>query len=90
MRRGWEAREDCTHNPRSALVTQPLTSRCSPAPPNSPVGAFWRHFTLCQLGLYFGALSHPEQELVCATGEPELDSVLKGGWAGGRVGASWA
>lgn len=42
------------------------------------VGAYWRYFSLCQLGMYFGALSHPDQELVCATGEPELERVREG------------
>lgn len=60
--------------------------RCSVLSLSSPtaaaVGAYWRYFALCQLGLYFGYRTHPEQRLVCATGEPEDEGVMKGGWVG--------
>lgn len=42
------------------------------------VSAYWRYFSLCQMGLYFSHRAHPERRLVCATGEPESDEVWEG------------
>ena len=64
------------------LCTPPLSPLCSKLPGRGSLGpavsAYWRYFSLCQLGLYFSHRAHPERDLVCATGEPEAQAVWEG------------
>jgi len=56
---------------------------CLPLGGCPAVSAYWRYFSLCQMGLYFSHRAHPERQLVCATGEPESDEVWEGEACGG-------
>lgn len=60
------------------------------APRLPAVSAYWRYFSLCQMGLYFSHRAHPERQLVCATGESESEEVWEGEQGQGKLSASLA
>ncbi|PRW58379.1 hypothetical protein C2E21_2934 [Chlorella sorokiniana] len=64
---------DCLLYSWSVDELQTIATGLSPA-----VSAYWRYFSLCQMGLYFSHRAHPGRQLVCATGEPEGDEVWEG------------
>ncbi|KAL4430842.1 hypothetical protein ABPG75_006098 [Micractinium tetrahymenae] len=66
-----DALTDCLLYSWSAEEMSIMATRMAPA-----VGAYWRNFSLCTMGLHFGQTSRP---LLCATGEPESEDVLQGG-----------